>query len=172
LLKTGGPISPLAVLARPRRGKSQLAKLARAHKPSPREQTPRKEDYVEIIYELIREKGYAKPVDIANSLHVTPPTVTGMLDRLHGEQLLVHRKYGGIVLTEKGNNMAAGLGQRHALLVDFLKLLGVDEPVAQKDTEGLEHYIGSGTLELLERLVQYANSNPQWWNQFRKQPKP
>ena len=127
---------------------------------------------MEIIYELIRGKGYAKPVDIADHLHVTPPTVTGMLERLHEEQLIVHRKYGGIVLTDKGNSMAVGLGQRHALLVNFLKLLGVDESVAQKDTEGLEHYIGSGTRELLERLVEYANSNPQWWNQFRKQPKP
>src|SRR5207253_11384345 len=41
-------------------GKSQLAKLARAHKPTPRAQTPRKEDYIEVIYELIHEKGYAK----------------------------------------------------------------------------------------------------------------
>ncbi|HEY5620754.1 MAG TPA: iron dependent repressor, metal binding and dimerization domain protein [Candidatus Bathyarchaeia archaeon] len=65
--------------------------------------------------------------------------------------------------------MAVGLGQRHALLVDFLKLFGVEEAVAQKDTEGLEHYIGSGTLELLAKFVEYANSNPQWWNQFRKQ---
>lgn len=154
------------------RGKSQLAKLARAHKPSRREQTPRKEDYVEIIYELIRERGYAKPVDIADHLHVTPPTVTGMLDRLREEQLIVHRKYGGIVLTEKGNSMAISLGQRHALLVDFLKLLGVDESVAQKDTEGLEHYIGSGTLELLARFVEYADSNPQWWNQFKNRPDP
>jgi hypothetical protein len=39
-----------------RPGKSQLAKLARAHKPGTKQQTPRKEDYVEIIYELIREK--------------------------------------------------------------------------------------------------------------------
>lgn len=154
------------------RGKSQLAKLAHAHKPSRREQTPRKEDYVEIIYELIRERGYAKPVDIAGHLHVTPPTVTGMLDRLREEQLIVHRKYGGIVLTEKGNNMAISFGQRHALLVDFLKLLGVDESVAQKDTEGLEHYVGSGTLELLARFVEYANFNPQWWSQFRKQARP
>ncbi len=158
-------------MARVRRGKSQLAKLARAHKPSPREQTPRKEDYVEIIYELIREKGFAKPVDIANHLHVTPPTVTGMLDRLRQEQLVVHEKYGGIALTEKGRSMAAGLGQRHALLVDFLKLFGVEEVVAQRDTEGLEHYIDPGTLELLGRFVEHVNSNPHWWSQFRKQAK-
>ena len=152
-------------------GKTQLAKLATAHKPSPREQTPRKEDYVEIIYELIRERGYAKPVDIASHLHVTAPTVTGMLDRLRDEELLLHEKYGGIVLTEKGNKMAHTLGQRHALLVRFLQLIGVEESTAQKDTEGLEHYVAPATLELLARFVEHAEANPDWWNQFRKQPR-
>lgn len=154
------------------RAKSQLAKLAYAHRPSHKTQTPRKEDYVEIIYELIREKGYAKPVDIASHLHVTAPTVTGMLDKLRDEQLLVHEKYGGIVLTEKGKSMAETLGKRHATLVSFLRLIGVEETEAQKDTEGLEHYIAPGTLVLLARFVEYAESNPQWWNQFRKQSRP
>jgi Mn-dependent DtxR family transcriptional regulator len=149
---------------------SQLAKLASAHKPTPRAQTPRKEDYIEVIYELIREKGYAKPVDIAKNLHVTPPTVTGMLNKLSEEQFILHEKYGGIVLTEKGTSMADGIRQRHGLLVNFLQLLGADETRAQKDTEGLEHYIDTRTLGLLAKLVEYANRNPQWWNQFQKQP--
>src|SRR2546428_9433897 len=93
-------------MPKPPPGKSQLAKLAHAHKPTPRAQTPRKEDYIEVISELIREKGYAKPVDIAKNLHVTPPTVTGMLNKLREEQFIVHEKYGGIVLTEKGSSMA------------------------------------------------------------------
>ena len=149
-------------------GKSQLAKLAHAHKPTPRAQSPRTEDYVEVIYELIREKGYAKPVDIAKNLHVTPPTVTVMLNKLREEQFIVHEKYGGIVLTEKGTSMADGIRQRHGLLVNFLRLLGADETRAQKDTEGLEHYIDTRTLGLLERLVEYASKNPQWWTQFQK----
>ncbi|SRR5712692_1727614 len=160
------------VMPKTRTGKSQLAKLASAHKPSAKKQTPRKEDYVEIIYELIREKGYAKPVDIANHLHVTPPTVTGMLNKLREEQLIVHEKYGGIILTDKGNSMAKKLGQRHALLVNFLKLLGVEETRAQKDTEGLEHYIDSKTLELLDKFVEYAKLKPEWWNQFQKEKRP
>ena len=158
-------------MPRPITAKTQLAKLAYAHRPSPRGQTPRTEDYVEIIYELIREKGYAKPVDIASHLHVTAPTVTGMLDRLREEQLLIHEKYGGIVLTERGNKMAHTLGQRHAILVRFLQLIGVEEARAQRDTEGLEHYIAPATLELLARFVQHAEANPDWWNQFRKQQK-
>ncbi len=150
-------------------GKSQLARLAVAHKPSPRrKQTPRKEDYAEIIYELIREKGYAKPVDIANHLHVTAPTVTIMLNKLREEQLIIHEKYGGIVLTEKGKEMAKKIGQRHAVLVSFLKLFGVKETIAHKDTEGLEHYIDPGTLELLGNFVEYVRLNPDWWNRFQK----
>ena len=164
------PAQPTATgQTRPEKG--QLAKLARAHKPGVKGQTPRKEDYVEIIYELIREKGYAKPVDIAKHLHVRPPTVTGMLDRLHSEQLILHEKYGGITLTEEGESMARALGERHALLVAFLKLFGVEETSAQKDTEGLEHYIDPRTLDLLAKFVKYVDQNPQWWSLFRKQAK-
>src|SRR5919108_3755229 len=121
----------------PPSAKSHLAKLAHAHKPTPRQQTPRKEDYIEIIYELIREKGYAKPVDIANHLHVRPPTVTGMLTKLGEEQLLVHEKYGGIILTEKGQNMADAIRKSHALLFSFLKIPGAGETTAQKNTKGI-----------------------------------
>ena len=155
-----------------RTGKSQLASLAVAHERSPeqkkQQQTPRKEDYVEIIYELIREKGYAKPVDIANHLHVKAPTVTIMLNKLQEEQLVIHEKYGGIVLTEHGSQMAEQIGQRHAILVSFLKLFGVTEKVAHKDTEGLEHYIDQGTLGILGDFVDYVENNPEWWKQFQK----
>ncbi|HEX9430056.1 MAG TPA: iron dependent repressor, metal binding and dimerization domain protein [Candidatus Bathyarchaeia archaeon] len=72
-------------------------------------------------------------------------------------------------MTGEGENMARALGERHALLVAFLKLFGVEETTAQKDTEGLEHYIDSRTLDLLARFVKYVNLNPQWWSQFRKQ---
>ena len=153
-------------------GKTQLAKLAYAHLPIRRQQTPRNEDYIEIISELIHEKGYAKPVDIATHLHVKRPTVTGMLNKLRQEQFIVHEKYGGIILTEKGSSMADMIRKRHGLLVEFLKLLGTDETRAQKDTEGLEHYIDPRTLELVARLVQYASQNPEWWSRFQQATQP
>jgi DtxR family manganese transport transcriptional regulator len=64
--------------------------------------------------------------------------------------------------------MADAIRQRHGLLVNFLRLLGADETRAQKEAEGLEHYIDTRTLGLLARLVDYANRNPQWWSQFQK----
>ena len=148
--------------------RSHLAELATAHEPSRREQTPRIEDYVEMIYELIKERGYAKPVDISSHLHVKPPTVTSMLERLHRDELIVHEKYGGITLTERGREMAETLGQRHALLVQFLRLFHVKELNAQRVTEALEHYVDSETLEVLARFVKFATTNPGWWEQYRK----
>ncbi len=67
--------------------------------------------------------------------------------------------------------MAETIGQRHALLVNFLRLFGVQEAIAQKDTEGLEHYIDPGTLQQLARFVDYVKSNSHWWNQFKKHSK-
>jgi len=66
------------------------------------------------------------------NLHVTPPTVIGMLNQLREEQFIVHEKYGRIVLTEKGSSMADGIRQRHGLLVNSLRLLGADGTRAQK----------------------------------------
>jgi Mn-dependent DtxR family transcriptional regulator len=40
------------------------------------------EDYLEVIYELIKQKGYASTVDISNYLKVRSPSVTKMILRL------------------------------------------------------------------------------------------
>ena len=44
--------------------------------------TDRMEDYLEVIYELIKKKGYATQTDISESLNVSLPSVTKMLQRL------------------------------------------------------------------------------------------
>ena len=45
-------------------------------KPIPlKKESPRLEDYLETIYHLIDEKGYASSVEISDSLQVKPPTV-------------------------------------------------------------------------------------------------
>jgi Mn-dependent DtxR family transcriptional regulator len=57
------------------------------------------EDYLEVIYELIQHKGYATAVDISESLNVSPPSITEMLQRLDENKYLHYEKYRGISLT-------------------------------------------------------------------------
>jgi DtxR family manganese transport transcriptional regulator len=115
--------------------------------------TDRMEDYLEVIYELIQQKGYATAVDISESLNVSSPSVTKMLQRLDESKYLRYERYRGISLTQEGIAMAESIHEKHSLLVEFLKMIGVDENVANIDAEGIEHHLHSKTLKKLQVFI-------------------
>jgi Mn-dependent DtxR family transcriptional regulator len=112
------------------------------------------EDYLEVIYELIQYKGYATTIDISEYLNVSSPSVTYMMQRLNDSGYLNHEKYRGIRLTDKGILVAKNIRERHGLLAEFLKIIGVDEDTANKDAEGIEHHLHPKTLEKLEYFIE------------------
>lgn len=124
------------------------------------QETPRLEDYLEVIYHLIHDRGYATTVDIADSLQVKPPTVSSMLQKLDVKGYLVHEPYRGMRLTVKGEKIARSVIARHEIISEFLALLGVEKNVAYQDTEGIEHHIQPITIYKIERLVDYLRKNP------------
>jgi Mn-dependent DtxR family transcriptional regulator len=115
--------------------------------------TARMEDYLEVIYELIQYKGYATTIDISEYLNVSSPSVTKMVQKLNESGHLNYEKYRGIRLTEKGILVAKSIRERHGLLAEFLKIIGVDEDTANKDAEGIEHYLQPKTLGKLESFI-------------------
>jgi DtxR family transcriptional regulator, manganese transport regulator len=121
--------------------------------------TIRKEDYLEVIYELIQLKGYARTTDISNYLSVTLPSVTKMMRKLDEGGFLEYEKYRGIRLTEEGIAVASGIHQRHSLLTEFFKMIGVNEEIANRDAEGIEHHLQPETLMKLEVFVELARNN-------------
>lgn len=138
----------------------RLESIKTAHHFKPKARTPRMEDYLEVIYELIERKGYATTGDISTHLNVSSPSVTKMMQRLHDTGYLVYERYKGISLTDKGMDVAEGIRQRHGILAEFLIMLGVDEETAHRDAEGIEHYLEPKTLEKLERFVKTIKNNP------------
>ncbi len=64
------------------------------------------EDYLERIHALIQEKGYARVVDIADSLAVKRASVTSMVQKLGELGYLKYEKYRGLILTSKGRQVA------------------------------------------------------------------
>lgn len=124
------------------------------------QETPRLEDYLEAIYHLVHDKGYLSTVDIAESLHVKPPTVSSMVQRLDAKGYLVHEPYRGMKLTDKGEKIAKSVIARHEIISEFLTMLGVEKKVAYQDTEGIEHHIQPVTIYAIERLVDFLRKNP------------
>jgi DtxR family manganese transport transcriptional regulator len=114
------------------------------------------EDYVEAIAELVESVGEARPVELARRLGVSHVTVVRTVSRLQRDGYLSTRPYRAIFLTDKGARLARESRQRHALVVDFLRSLGVPEPAAQADAEGIEHHVSADTLAAFKRHMAAA----------------
>ena len=119
------------------------------------------EDYLERISELIKTKGYARVVDIAAELKISQASVTTMVQRLDAEGLVKYEKYRGMILTQAGEQVAARIAHRHALLSNFLGLLGLERPVVEHDVEGMEHHVSAETFAILEKLNRYLETHPE-----------
>lgn len=128
--------------------------------PTPSLPSQSAEDYLERIQELIDEKGYARVVDIANSLKVKQASVTSMVQKL-GELGFVHyEKYRGLTLTSAGVAVARRIKQRHDTLSRFFSLFGLSRETQQLDIEGIEHHLSPETVQCLADLAQYFEDRP------------
>ncbi|UTR14470.1 transcriptional regulator MntR [Salipaludibacillus sp. LMS25] len=129
--------------------------------------TPSMEDYLERIYILIEEKGYARVSDIADALEVHPSSVTKMVQKLDTQEYLIYEKYRGLILTSKGKKIGKRLVYRHDLLEEFMRIIGVNEAGIYDDVEGIEHHLSWDAIDRIGDLVQYFDENPQRVRELR-----
>ena len=126
------------------------------------------EDYLERIHELIQKKGYARVVDIASSLKVKQASVTSMVQKLVEAGYLEYEKYRGLVLTDKGREVARKIQNRHATLSRFFSLFGLDAETQRQDIEGIEHHLSPATVEVLADLAQFFEKHPETLRTFQR----
>jgi DtxR family Mn-dependent transcriptional regulator len=109
------------------------------------------EDYAKAIYEL--EARLNRPVStnaLADRLHVTPASASGMVRKLDELGLATHRPYKGVELTPQGRRVALEVLRHHRLLESFLaSSLGVPWDRVHDEAEVLEHVLS----EELEALI-------------------
>ncbi|MBO8179369.1 MAG: metal-dependent transcriptional regulator [Archaeoglobus sp.] len=132
----------------------------------------RAEDYLEAIYTLSREKGFAKVMELSEMLDVKPATVSEMLEKLSRMGYVDYKKRSHVKLTEKGMRKAMSLREKRNIVIKFLKALGVPEDVAERDACALEHVLHPETLRQLRNFVRFVESspaiNPRWLEHFRE----
>jgi DtxR family manganese transport transcriptional regulator len=107
------------------------------------------EDYVELIEDLIRERGEARLTDLADCMGVATATAAKVVQRLKSLGLVESRPYRSLFLTPQGEVIAAESRRRHRIVFDFLCALGLDPEAAEIDAEGMEHHAAPDTLELM-----------------------
>lgn len=118
--------------------------------------TPKKEDYLKIIFELGGTKKKVSNKQIAMSLNVAAGSVTEMVNKLVKEGLAAHTPYAGISLTDEGIEVAEKLVRRHRLWETFLvEKLDYQLSEVHDEAEVLEHVASD---KLMKKLDQFLNS--------------
>jgi len=150
-----------------KRDTRRLDSIRAAHESIREGSSTRTEDYLEVISELVELKGYATTLDISRYLNVSAPSVTKMLQRLDDGGYLEYEKYRGINLTQKGNQIADTIRQKHGILLEFFEILGIGSDTANRDAEGLEHHLNPKTLKQLRKFITFLKSNPRIIENFK-----
>lgn len=117
------------------------------------------EDYLRTIHVLKTRRGSVRVKDIAENLGITMPSVCSALKNLEGQGLVNHERYDRVILTGKGERVAADMVYRHRVIRDFLHdVLGIDHSIAEKDACGMEHSISPETLQSLIQFMASAGT--------------
>ena len=117
------------------------------------------EDYLKTVYELqSRGEGPVSTSAIAETLDVTPPTATSMMEKLEDRELVEREKYKGVTLTREGETVALEIIRHHRLLETYLaEQLGYDWTEVHDEADRLEHHIS----EEFERRVADVLGDPE-----------
>jgi len=129
------------------------------------------EDYVELIYNIQKEKIPVHTNDIANALNISAASVTEIFQKLKNEGYLNYKKYSGVTLTDKGKRIALQTKSKHNALKDFLLLLGLDPDIAEVDACEMEHFLHPETMDLINKFVKTIKQceiTPFWLQRFKK----
>ncbi len=119
------------------------------------------EDYLEVIFDLDREKKAIRVKDIAKRMDVKMPTVTSMLKTLNDRGLVHYEKYEYVELTRDGASVGREMHRRHLILRKFLTtILKIDPPVADEEACKMEHALSEETLSSLTDFMAFIQSCP------------
>jgi DtxR family transcriptional regulator, iron-dependent repressor len=123
--------------------------------------TPTLESYLEIIYMMAVEQQPIIGARLAESLHVSRPTVTTTLKRLTREGLIKINDHKEIQMTAKGQAIAERLQHRHRIVERWLTdVLGMDWAKSDAEAHRLEHAMSDQVAELLNKSLGYPTTCP------------
>lgn len=123
--------------------------------------SPVVEEYLECVYRLEEKMGVARTSDIVKSLGVVPGTVTNTVELLERKDLVTHRPYKGVKLTEKGRKIALQVVRKHRLSERLLTdILHMEWGKVHEEACKLEHSMTEEVMAPLEKALNNPKTCP------------
>jgi DtxR family transcriptional regulator, Mn-dependent transcriptional regulator len=127
------------------------------------------EDYLETIYLLVQEHGFARVKEIARARDVTAATVSIALRKLADGDLVKYSRREYIGLTAKGEEAARRIFARHRLLTRFFEEVLKMPPAAACDQAcAIEHSLTDEAMDRMVSLFESLGTCPSVIDTFRR----
>ena len=112
------------------------------------------EDYLETILQLQNKLGQVRSIDIANELHYSKPSVSVAMKNLRNKEYVLVDENGYITLTKSGRELANDTLERHTLLFNWLKSIGVSDDTAYEDACKIEHDLSEESFNAIKNHLE------------------
>ena len=119
------------------------------------------EDYLETVFRLVSEHGFARVKEIATARDVKAGSVSPALKRLSKMGLVnyVRREY--VTLTPEGEREARRIYSRHRLLTRFFgNVLQMSPEAAEEEACAMEHSLSNEAMDRLVRFFEFLAACP------------
>ena len=110
------------------------------------------EMYLETIYVLSQNGGSVRSIDVSEHMGYSKPSVSRAIGILKKDGYINVDRSGFISLTDAGKEHAEKIFERHTIITEFLKNLGVDAKTAAEDACKMEHIISDASFEAIKRF--------------------
>ena len=120
------------------------------------------DDYLKTVYHHTEwQSAPITPSQLAGELGLAPSTVTEMVQKLAAQDLVTHRPYGPISLTDAGRLRAAAIIRRHRLIETWLvREFGYAWDEVHDEAEVLEHTISDRLLDGISARLGHPRFDP------------
>lgn len=109
------------------------------------------ENYLEVILRLNITQKDVHAIDVATHLGYSKPSVSIALKKLCNDGYITIDDNSHIHLTEAGEAIATKIYERHVILTESFKKLGVSPEIAEKDACKIEHDLSDETFDAIKK---------------------
>ena len=111
------------------------------------------EMYLETIFVLSQHSSSVRSIDVGEHMGFSKPSVSRAMHLLKDRGYIDVQTDGAITLTEEGRAIAENIYERHNVLSEALRRIGVDEQTAVDDACRVEHYISEATFQAIKNTL-------------------
>lgn len=109
------------------------------------------EMYLETIYILTNSQNAVRSIDVAEYMNFTKPSVSRGVGLLKEQGYIAVDRDGYLTLTKEGAALGKKIYERHTVLTELLKAIGIDDETAAADACRIEHVISEKTFDKIKK---------------------